>query len=126
MLVLTAAVLVTVVCVVRRKRKKLLTPQPEQPMYDYVGPPDLPPDRVQLKENIAYGNIKPPLSAGLPVTSLHGTAGDLLLTKENEQTETLQMKENEAYGETGMLQMNDGETGMLQMKENEVYEQTSK
>ena len=110
MLVLTAAVLVTVVCVVRRR--KLLTPQPEQPMYDYVGPPDLPPDRVQLKENIAYGNMKPPLSAGLPVTSLHGTAGDLLLTKTNEayeQTETLLMKENEAYGETGMLQMKENE-----------------
>ena len=118
MLVLTAAVLVTVVCVVRRRRK-LLTPQPEQPMYDYVGPPDLPPDRVQLKENIAYGNMKPPPSAGLPVR----TTGDLLVTKENEaygQTETLQMKQNEGYGETGMLQMKEneayGETWMLQMK----------
>ena len=121
MLVLTAAVLVTVICVVRRKRRrKLLTPQPEQPMYDYVGPPDLPPDRVQLKENMAYGNMKPPPSGGLPVTSLHGTAGHLLLTKENEayeQTETLRMKQNEAYGETGMLQIKEneahGETGML-------------
>ena len=117
MLVLTAAVLVTVVCVVRRKRRKLLTQQPEQPMYDYVGLPDLPPDRVQLKDNIAYGNMKPPPSGGLPITSLHGTAGDLLLTKENEaygQTKTLQMKQNEAYEETGMLQM----------KENEAYQPT--
>ena len=118
MLVLIAAVLVTVICVVRRK-KKLLTPQPEQPMYDYVEPPDLPPGRVQLKDNMAYGNMKPPPSGGLPVTSLHGTTGHLLLTKKNEayeQTETLLMKQNEAYGETGMLQM----------KENEAYEQTSK
>ena len=113
MLVLTAAVLVTVVCVVRRRRKKLLTPQPEQPMYDYVEPPDLPPDRVQLKENIAYGKIKPSPSAGLPVR----TTGDLLVTKENEaygQTETLQMKQNKAYRETGMLQM----------KKNEAYQST--
>ena len=112
MFVLTATVLVTVICVVRRRRK-LLTPQPEQPMYDYVGPPDLPPDRVQLKENIAYGNMKPLPSASLPVR----TTGDLLVTKENEaygQTETLQMKQNEAYGETGMLQM----------KENEAYQPT--
>ena len=113
MLVLTAAVVVTVICVVRRRRKKLLTPQPEQPMYDYVGLPDLPPERVQLKENMAYGNMKPTPSTGLPVR----TTGGLLVTKENEaygQTETLQMKQNEAYGETGMLQM----------KENEAYQPT--
>ena len=83
-------------------------------MYEYVGQPDLPPERDQLKENMAYGNMKPLPNAGLPVTSLHGTAGDLLVTKENEQTETLQMKQNEGYGETGMLQM----------KENEAYQPT--
>ena len=108
MLVLTAAVLVAMVCVVRRRRKKLLTPQPEQPMYDYVEPPDLPPDRIQLKENIAYGNMKPTPSGGIPVR----TTGDLLVTKENEaygQTETLQMKQNKTCRETGMLQMNENE-----------------
>ena len=49
-------VIVLSVVLVRRHKSATST---EQPFYDYVTPekPPIPPERIQLKENEAYGNI---------------------------------------------------------------------
>ena len=90
---LTAAVIVTVMCVVMRRRKSLMAQHHEQPMYDYVEPPNLPPERVKLEGNTAYGIIQPQPLEGLSATN------------QTTPSETVETKGNEAYGQTGVLQL---------------------
>ena len=110
---LTVAVIVTVMCVVMIRRKSLMA----QPIYyDYVEPPNLPPERVKLEGNTAYGIIQPqPLE-------------DLSATNQITLSETVETKGNEAYGQTGVLQLQENEAyqqrEVLQLQENEAYEHT--
>ena len=109
-------VIVTVMCVVMRRRKSLMAQPNEQPMYDYVEPPNLPPERVKLEGNTAYGIIQPqPLE-------------DLSATNQITLSETVETKGNEAYGQTGVLQLQENEAyqqrEVLQLQENEAYEHT--
>ena len=63
LLVITALMVVIVLSVVLVRQHKSAT-STEQPFYDYVTPEKPPtlPERIQLKENEAYGNISPDTS----------------------------------------------------------------
>ena len=90
--ILTASgvIIATIVCiVVVRRQKRLLQ---EQPAYDYVGPPALPPTNGLSVDNVAYGvHLQPSALSNTVPQDYEGPKYQVVL------------KENEAYIPTDII-----------------------
>jgi hypothetical protein len=84
-LVLTGVAIfaIAAVCVVMKRHKSLPQNPLEQPMYDYIGPPD---PTMELKENVAYGQIQ--LQPCGPLTHSNQTPSGTEVTESTGPTPT--------------------------------------
>ena len=80
--IVLTAIIATIVCIVVVRRQKRLSQ--EQPAYDYVGPPALPPTNGLSVDSVAYGVHLQPSALSNTVPQDYEVPKDQVVLKENE------------------------------------------
>ena len=106
LVILTVAVILTGVCLFLRRQRSRSQQSDQALIYDYVGPPNPPPERFQLMGNQAYREILPRCqfdAPPLPSNSTEGSGGSEGSESSRQTSEMVQLKDNVAYEQTEIV-----------------------